>query len=98
MNLEKIPEIEIWYITLLRNNKAPGPDGILAEMLNEGRDHILKTLQRLFNVYLHKAEIPNDNSKLFFCTRRKMNELKNYGPTSPLSQLYKLFLKTIKNR
>lgn len=58
VNLEELPNIEKQEIEAalaqLRNNKAPGLEEILAEMLKEGKDEIMNTQP------VPKKEIPQE--------------------------------------
>lgn len=42
----------------LRNNKAPGDDGITAELLEAGAKSILKAVQKLFNSVILEGKTP----------------------------------------
>lgn len=105
VNSEILPNIESYEIeeaiSQLKNNRSPGPDGILAEMLKEGKEIILEALKHLFNQCLFKGEIPDDwNESVTVLLYKKGDraDLKNYRPISLLSQTYKLFMRIITNR
>ncbi len=65
---EDIPDISLYEIRMalkqLKNNKAPGDDGITSELLNAGGTPILKVLQRLFNSVLLQGTTPEANYAL----------------------------------
>ncbi|CAG9829975.1 unnamed protein product [Diabrotica balteata] len=85
----------------LKNNKAPGPDEILVEMLKKGNEIILEEMKILFNECFHRGEVPGDwNESLTILLFKKgdRGDLKKYRPTSLLSQMYKLFMRVITNR
>ena len=42
----------------LKNNKAPGDDGITAELLKAGGKPVLKALQKLFNSVILEGKTP----------------------------------------
>ncbi|CAH2241460.1 jg15657 [Pararge aegeria aegeria] len=93
-----------WWTHLfeqLRNNKAPGDDGITAELLRAGVNPILNKLKHMFNTIIKTGITPNawsrDVTALFF-KKEEQSLLKNYRPTSLLSHVYKLFSRVITNR
>ena len=59
---EDIPDISLYEIRMalkqLKNNKAPGEDGITTELLKAGGTPVLKVLQRLFNSVLLGGTTP----------------------------------------
>ena len=44
----------------MKNNKAPGEDQIVIEMLNAGGEIVRKKLGKLFNEVLTKEQIPKE--------------------------------------
>lgn len=42
----------------MKNNRAPGPHGILAEMIEYGGDLLMKQVTRLINLWLTQNRIP----------------------------------------
>ncbi|KAG7311613.1 hypothetical protein JYU34_002661 [Plutella xylostella] len=97
---EDIPDVSI-ALKQLKNNKAPGDDGITTELLKAGGRPILIALRRLFNSVILEGTSPEAWSRsvvtLFF---KKGNKalLKNYRPIALLSHVYKLFSRVITNR
>lgn len=75
-------------------NKAPGPDGRLAEMLKE------QTLKNFSNQCLHKEEILRELKENVILLFRKddREDLKNYQSVYLLSQIYKFVMKYVTNR
>ncbi|CAK1577991.1 unnamed protein product [Parnassius mnemosyne] len=75
---DDIPDVSLSEIRMalqhLKNGKAPGEDGITAELLKAGGKPVLEVLQKLFNSVLHggitpEAEKPNDtffNKRIFY--------------------------------
>ena len=102
---EDIPDVSLYEIRMalkqLKNNKAPGEDGITAELLKAGGTPVLKTLQRLFNAVILGGKTPQSWQSgvvaLFFKKGDK-TLLKNYRPITLLSHVYKLFSRVITNR
>ncbi|CAG9132702.1 unnamed protein product [Plutella xylostella] len=102
---EDIPDVSLDEISIalkqLKNNKAPGDDGITTELLKAGGRPILIALRRLFNSVILEGTSPEAWSRsvvtLFF---KKGNKalLKNYRPIALLSHVYKLFSRVITNR
>ena len=102
---EDIPEISLYEIKMalnqLKNNKAPGDDGITSELLKAGGTPVLKVLQKLFNTVLLEGITPeawNRSVVVLFFKKGDNTLLKNYRPISLLSHVYKLFSRVITNR
>ena len=102
---EDIPEISLYEIRMalkqLKNNKAPGDDGITSELLKAGGTPVLKVLQKLFNTVLLEGITPeawNRSVVVLFFKKGDNTLLKNYRPISLLSHVYKLFSRVITNR
>lgn len=69
----------------LKNGKAPGEDGITAELLKAGGKPILVVLQKLFNSVIHSGETPEAWSRslvMLFFKKGDKTLLKNYRPIS----------------
>ena len=109
-NLEGSAENPLPEITLdelshalkqMKNNKAPGEDGIVIDVIKEGADEINKHIVNLFNMCLQKRETPKEwNNALIILLHKKgdVKDISNYRPISLLSHMSKLFTKVIKNR
>ncbi|KAL0831036.1 hypothetical protein ABMA28_001919 [Loxostege sticticalis] len=102
---EDIPDISLYEIRMalkqLKNNKAPGEDGITSELLHAGGTPVLKVLQKLFNSVLLEGITPeawNRSVVVLFFKKGDNTLLKNYRPISLLSHVYKLFSRVITNR
>ena len=102
---EDIPDVSLDEISMalehLKNNKAPGDDGITAELLKAGGKPILEVLQRLFNSVIHEGKTPqawHRSVVVLFFKKGDNTLLKNYRPISLLSHVYKLFSRVITNR
>ncbi|XP_063630801.1 zinc finger protein 135-like [Cydia splendana] len=102
---EDIPDISLYEIRMalkqLKNNKAPGEDGITAELLKAGGKPVLMALQKLFDSVLLEGRTPkawNRGVVVLFFKKGDNALLKNYRPISLLSHVYKLFSRVITNR
>jgi hypothetical protein len=85
----------------LKNGKAPGDDGITAELLKAGDNPVLKALQTLFDFVIREGRTPqawNRSVVMLFFKKGDNTLLKNYRPISLLSHAYKLFSRVITNR
>ncbi|CAK1583659.1 unnamed protein product [Parnassius mnemosyne] len=85
----------------LKNGKAPGEDGITAELLKAGGRPVLEVLQKLFNSVLHGGitlEAWSRSAVVLFFKKGDNVLLKNYRPISLLSRVYVLFSRVITNR
>lgn len=85
----------------LKNNKAPGDDGITAELLKAGGKPILRALQKLFDSVILTGKTPkawNGGVVVLFFKKGDNTLLKNYRPISLLSHVYKLFSRFIRSR
>ncbi len=102
---EDIPDISLYEIRMalkqLKNNKAPGEDGITSELLKAGGTPVLRVLQKLFNSVIFEGATPAAWSRsvvVLFFKKGDNTLLKNYRPISLLSHAYKLFSRVITNR
>jgi endonuclease/exonuclease/phosphatase family metal-dependent hydrolase len=102
---DDIPDISLYEIRMalkqLKNSKAPGEDGITAELLKAGGKPILTALQKLFDTVLLEGRTPkawNRGEVVLFFKKGDNTLLKNYRPISLLSHVYKLFSRVITNR
>ncbi|KAA5608736.1 reverse transcriptase family protein, partial [Pseudomonas aeruginosa] len=102
---EDIPDISLYEIRMalkqLKNNKAPGEDGITTELLKAGGTPVLKVLQKLFNSSLLDGKPPqawNRGVVILFFKKGDKTLLKNYRPIALLSHVYKLFSRVITKR
>ncbi|KAL0879947.1 hypothetical protein ABMA27_002461 [Loxostege sticticalis] len=82
---EDIPDISLYEIRMalkqLKNNKAPGEDGITSELLQAGGTPVLKVLQKLFNSVLLEGITPeawNRSVVVLFFKKGDNTLLKNY--------------------
>ncbi|CAK1603557.1 unnamed protein product [Parnassius mnemosyne] len=85
----------------LKNGKAPGEDGITAELLKVDRRPVLEVLQKLFISVLHGGITPEAWSRsavVLFSKKGDNALLKNYRPISLLSHFYVLFSRVLRNR
>lgn len=102
---EDIPDVSLYEIRTalkqLKNNKAPGEDGITTELLKAGGTPVLKVVQKLFNSVIREGTTPEAWSRsivVLFFKKGDNTLLKNYRPISLLSHVYKLFSRVITNR
>lgn len=88
-------------IRSLRNNKAPGPDGIPAEILKEGGPGLLKHLHALLLKIWHKEELPSELRDALIVVIFKKGDKAvcgNYRGISLLSTTGKVLARILVNR
>lgn len=100
LNLTDITEIK-QLVLELKNNKAPGPDGITNEILKLTINYIAEPLCHIFNRCIERGEFPNHfkvaKVRPLFKGGDKCN-IANYRPISLTSSIGKLFEKILKLR
>ena len=100
---DSIPEVltvEVQHaVKQMKNNKAPGDDGIVIDILKEGGELLYKQLSRLFTNCLRQRTISTQwNNAIIILLHKKgdVKDINNYRPISLLSHMSKLFTKMIK--
>ena len=90
-----------YAVKTMKNNRAPGEDGIVTEALKAGGDLLTGLLTNLFNKVLEREEIPEAWASADIVLLHKKgskSEVKNYRPISLLSHTYKIFMKILQKR
>ena len=85
-------------IECMSNNKAPGIDGIVAEMLKSGQVVLAPFLLKLFNAVLTQGVFPSVWSKAILLPIHKkgsVNDVNNYRGIALLSVVGKVFTKCL---
>ena len=85
----------------MKNNKAPGEDGVVIDIIKEGGEVLYKQLSKLFTNCLKLRTIPtawNNATIILLHKKGDVKDINNYRPISLLSHMSKLFTKVIKNR
>lgn len=102
---EDIPEIDeaeiMAALKSMKNNKAPGEDGLVIESIKNGGQNIIKALKILFNKCLLEGITPSqwENAQIIILHKKGDNtDLENYRPISLLSHIYKLYTKILTTR
>ena len=102
---DSVPEVlsaEVQHaVKQMKNNKAPGDDGVVIDIVKEGGEVLYKQLSRLFTNCLRQRTIPKEwNNAIIILLHKKgdVKDINNYRPISLLSHMSKLFTKVIKNR
>ena len=88
-------------ITRLKNNKSPGRDDVLNELLKSGKEKLISPLGKLFNTILHSGNFPKEWSFGFIIPLYKKgdaNLTENYRGITLLPSLGKLFTQIPNNR
>ncbi|KAH7693749.1 reverse transcriptase, partial [Aphelenchoides avenae] len=79
-----------------KNGKAPGPDGITAEMLKAGGPELWKRVSKFFTQCMRQRKIPlkwKESRTVLLYKKGDPEDLKNYRPICLLPVMYKLFTK-----
>ena len=82
----------------MRQGKAPGKDGVNAEMLRAGKVALVPDLVRLFNECIKRRTCPSalaEASTILLPKSGDPHDIGNYRPISLLSNILKLFTRTI---
>ena len=88
-------------IVNLANKKSPGTDGIVNEILKDGKTILVPLITRLFNSILYSGIYPDEWCKAIIVPIHKggdVNNTTNYRGISLLPNLGKLFCKLINKR
>ena len=97
-----IMEAEVeWAIRQLKDNKAPGLDGIPIELIKEGEEAVIKTITKICNQIWRTGEWPEDwKSSVFIPIFKKgdARECENYRTIAMISHTSKILLKIIHKR
>ncbi|EYC43143.1 hypothetical protein Y032_0502g2631 [Ancylostoma ceylanicum] len=81
--------------------KAPGVDGITAELLQSCGPTLYTALARRFSLYLAKCEVPaawKHSSTILLFKKGDKEDLENYRPITLLPVLYKISTRSIMTR
>lgn len=104
-NDEDIPNVLISEvreaIKSLKNDKAPGPDGITNEVLKAGEFTLWKVLAKLFDECIEQEDVPTQwksSTTVIIPKKGDREDLKNYRPIALLPTVYKVFTKVLLNR
>src|ERR1700733_13050358 len=95
-----LAEVE-WAIEQLKDNKAPGADGIPIELIKAAGDGMVKEITTLCNLIWEKEEWPKDWEKSIFIPIFKKGdprECENYMRIAIISHTSKILLKIIHKR
>src|SRR3984885_12786373 len=95
-----LAEVE-WAIEQLKDNKAPGADGIPIELIKAAGDGIIKEITTLCNLIWEKEDWPKDWEKSIFIPIFKKGdarECENYRTIEMISHTSKILLKIIHKR
>ena len=85
----------------MKEDKAPGKDGITVHDVKTANFRFWKALAERFSKYIATSTIPNawrESRTILLHKKGDKEDLKNYRPICLLSHIYKLFTKVICNR
>lgn len=85
----------------MTRGKAPGPDGVVIELIQDSGPEVWARLAELFTKCLETSTIPsdwNEGSIVLLHKKGDITDINNYRPISLLSHTGKLFSKIILNR
>lgn len=88
-------------INRLKNNKSPGRDNVLNELLKLGKEQLISPLEKLFNTILHSGYFPKEWSFGYIIPLYKKGDeslAENYRGITLLSSLGKLFTQILNHR
>jgi len=98
----EVMEAEVeWAINQLKDNKAPGRDGIPIEMIKAGDGAMTKTITKICNIIWTTGKWPEDwKSSVFIPLFKKgdAKECENYRTIAMISHISKILLKIIHKR
>lgn len=102
---ETVPEVTLNEvkdaISLMRNNRAPGEDGIPAELFKYGGEEVMRSMYTLIRSIWESEQIPEDWNTAVICPIHKKNDktvCSNYRGISLLNVAYKIFSKVLARR
>jgi hypothetical protein len=85
----------------MRNNRAPGEDGLPAELFKYGGEELTNSMYTLIRSVWESEEIPEDWSLAVICQIYKKSDktvCSNYRGISFLNVAYKIFSKVLARR
>ena len=91
----------LYVINTMRNNKAPGPDGLIIEMFKSSKNLMIPKLLSLFNSILLSGVFPETWGNAIIHTLHKGGDVNipgNYRGISLLSVTSKIFTKILNER
>ena len=101
-NIPKVLLAELLHaLRILKDGKAPGPDGITVEMLRAEGERLHSELLKLINMIIEYRQIPTQlllSEIILLFKSGDLLDCGNYRPISLLSHVYKLLMQIIYNR